>query len=489
MTITISDPAAPKELWKHFESFNKIPRPSAHEEKIRQFIIALSADYQCRHQVDKEGNLVVYVPASKGREKDATIIVQNHLDMVTDAVPGHQIDFEKDPIETYVDGDWVKAKGTTLGADNGIGCAAALALMTDKNVSHPPLELLFTVEEETGLGGAVNLDPKMLSGKKLLNLDTEEWGSVYVGCAGGGTFEFQGDVVFENLDSSYLGFELILKNFNGGHSGLDIHRGRANAIKKAFDLLSFFSEKMRLMEVKAGKAHNIIPRDIWVKFALPKAQKETAIRTIQAEIERWRAYLNDEDQNFTFELAEFDVDQNSKALSLKNSQKMTALVQLFPHGPHNFIKDSEVHSFDDALVQVSNNLAIMHIKNNKVYVLSSLRFFNREESMILERTFHALAQNFSLEIKKLSGYPSWEPNFAYPLLEELKKSYSALFQQMPKVKAIHAGLECGILTDMMPNVQAVSFGPTITGAHSPDEKVEISSVTKFWQLLVKFLEK
>ncbi len=473
-------------LWKHFYLLTQTPRPSKKEEKVLQAIIQLANEFSCSYQQDSAGNLVVYVPASVGRENESTVIIQNHVDMVTDARPGHMINFDTDAIEIYRDDQWLRANKTTLGADNGIGCAAALALMTDASVSRPPLELLFTVDEETGLTGALNLDASLLSGKYLVNLDTEEWGSAYVGCAGGADFEFKCQIERQSLPSGFHCFDLDLKNFFGGHSGLDIHWQRANAVKVVVELLSALPEKnWRLMSISSGRAHNIIPRDAKVSFA-SDLSLDSLRETLTTCMEHQKSLWSKEDQNFEFSIQAAKVQGD--VLSLQDHQRIMTFLDLFPHGAHLYETENELKSWNDALVSLSNNLAITHLLDNQFYTLSSLRFFSENSFMTLERKIQKLARLSAIEATKNSQYPSWQPRFSFPLLEKLENCYRENFSEKLEVKAIHAGLECGILIDKMPQVSAVSFGPTIKGAHSPDERVEIESVDKFWHLLKEFMK-
>ncbi len=482
MGIEINDINAPQKLWDIFHDFTQTPRPSKHEEKIRTYIIELakSAGYETRS--DKIGNIAISLP-KQNSESEKTIVIQNHIDMVTDAIPGKNINFQTDPIQTYVDGDWLRAEGTTLGADNGIGCAAALALMFDKEISRPALELLFTIDEETGLTGALELDPELTSGDIILNLDTEEWGSLYVGCAGGVDYDFQTE--FKSKKPNLTQYKLSLEGFAGGHSGVDIHRFRENCSKKLIEAIYLISENQNIevAEFRSGKAHNIIPRDAFVIIGLESMN--AAKDLVDSLVKTWKGYVSNEDLEFRFSFDE--VESESEVLELADMNRFLSFMNLFPHGVYSMIR-STVDSDKDPLVAISNNCAVTILKKGKFYLRSSLRFFNREEAFSLEAKFRNLAKLFSMDISRNSEYPSWNPNFNSQILEKAKNVYQSLYNKKPHVKAIHAGLECGILLDRFKsNAEALSFGPTIVDAHSPDERVQISTVSEFWKFLTKFL--
>jgi dipeptidase D len=470
----------PKELWNIFHLFTRTPRPSKKEAKIRKLILDLAQEHDYKCKVDACGNIVVYVPASEEFKNKDTLIIQNHIDMVTDAAPGVEINFDEDPIETIYGSGWLKAKGTTLGADNGIGCAAALALM-GANVKRPPLELLFTVDEETGLTGAMELDGSLLSGKKILNLDTEEWGSLYVGCAGGIDYEFFGSINREKLNGNE--FEIKIKSFAGGHSGVDIHRDRANAIKYlglVFD--EILNDDVRLISLNGGKAHNIIPRDVSCSICTNKSIEELKDK-IKSCTENWKSYLAKEDQNFELEIVSKQEHIDCEVLTAAEQRRVLALLNLFPHGVNSIVRES-----DELLVGTSNNLAKMIVLNEHIYIQTSLRFFDRKEIIELEKKMNYLAEFFGLRLQKNSEYPSWKPNFQSSILKRAQNIYKESFNKEAEIKAIHAGLECGILMDRIPGVEeALSFGPTIINAHSPDESVNVESVTEFWKFLKKII--
>lgn len=480
MTIPAHFPNEPQRVWEYFHAINQIPRPSRHEEKFREYILKEAAKLHLKTHTDEVGNIIVYVPASKGYENHETVIIQNHMDMVTDATPDRKINFNTDPIITFREGDWIKADGTTLGADNGIGCAAALALMHDDSVSHPALELLFTMDEETGLKGAWGVNAEFLKGKKMLNLDTEEWGSLYIGCAGGIDYEFKKSI--QTLTATIKGsYRLTVGGFLGGHSGVDIHEQRGNAIKFLMDWLSSLpSDSWELNEWRGGKAHNIIPRDAFALVNLkdPKAAEEAALKVSA----RWKSFMPESDRAFFAKVEKTETTLET-AISKKDTQFLIAFLQAFPHGAHAYDLPS-----NKELVALSNNLAISLMVRGQFYLQSSLRFFDRGECVGLENQVTALAQGFGMDFTKNGEYPSWKPIRENKLLDLVADKYQELFKQKAKITAIHAGLECGILRDKVGPIDVVSFGPTIMGAHSPQERLLVPTVEKFWFLLKEVLK-
>ena len=478
MQIPAFFPTEPKLVWSYFHSINQIPRPSKLEDKFRDFILAEAKSCGLQAVSDEVGNVIVYVPATAGRESHETVIIQNHMDMVTDATPDRKINFQLDPIITEREGDWLKADRTTLGADNGIGCAAALALMVDKTIPHPSLELLFTTDEETGLKGAWGVKPELLRGKKMINLDTEEWGSLYIGCAGGIDYEFTREVkmVPSKIEGEVV--KLTVGGFLGGHSGVDIHEQRGNAVKFLMHwLITLPEDSFELIEWRGGKAHNIIPRDA---FALLKVKDKAVVASIGEDLKKsWGSFMPQNDRGFCTRVDVADAD-GAEVVDSSVARDLLAFLLAFPHGAHAYDLTTD-------LVSLSNNLAISLLVRGQFYLQASLRFFDRGECVGLEHQVTALARGFRMQVKKNGEYPSWKPVKENRLLELVSQKYTELFGTGPKVTAIHAGLECGILRDKIGPIDVVSFGPTITGAHSPNERVLIPSVTHFWTLLKEVL--
>lgn len=481
MTIPAHFPAEPQQVWKYFHAINQIPRPSKKEDKFREFILNEAALLNLKSHSDEVGNVIVYVPASNGYENHETVIIQNHMDMVTDATPDRAINFNTDPIITLREGDWIKADRTTLGADNGIGCAAALALMHDSSIAHPPLELLFTIDEETGLKGAWGVDASYLKGKKMLNLDTEEWGSLYIGCAGGIDYEFKRTFELKQSKGKATGAKLVVGGFLGGHSGVDIHEQRGNAIKFLMDWLnSMPSDSYQLNEWRGGKAHNIIPRDAFALVNLTNI--DSAQKALEEVTSRWLSFMPESDRKFfgKIELLESSFEE---VLSDQDKKLATNFLMAFPHGAHAY----DLASNKD-LVALSNNLAISLVVRGQFYLQSSLRFFDRGECVGLENQVVSLANGFGMEYTKNGEYPSWKPVRENKLLDLVASKYHEVFHKEAKITAIHAGLECGILRDKIGPIDAVSFGPTIMGAHSPQERLLVPTVGPFWNLLLEVLK-
>ncbi|RLQ20965.1 beta-Ala-His dipeptidase [Seongchinamella sediminis] len=471
-------PRQPAHIWEHFYQFTQIPRPSAREAAVRQYVIDLAEQAGHRHQLDTAGNLVIYVSASPGREDSPTVIIQNHLDMVTVKTADREHDFDTDPLRLQVEDGWLGADRTTLGADNGIGCAAAIAVMTDPEVSHPALELLFTVEEETGLGGALNLDPALLSGTVMLNLDTEDWNELYIGCAGGAGWQFSRSFSREPVAASADCWQLTLRGLAGGHSGVQIHEQLANAGKLLAEALRGVPG-LRLAGIDVGIAHNVIPREGTVSFCCEPGSEAGIRQRIDRLRQQWLAYLPPADHGVELELAAARLDT---ALDPVDSLRVLDLVSLFPHGAQAYSLEQPAD-----LVDLSINLAVVRLDGGELFIESSYRFFNPDQSLPLQHSVLALARAYDLEVSSNAGYPGWQPDFSSPLLEQGCELHQRMFGERPAIKAIHAGLECGILKSKKPDVDILSFGPTIRGAHSPSERLRIDTVEPFWQFLKQLL--
>ena len=470
-------PAEPAHLWEHFYQITQIPRPSKAEEAVRQYVIDQAEAAGCTWETDEEGNLVVRVPGANGRENEPAVIIQNHLDMVTVKTEDKEHDFAADPLSLQVKDGWVSADRTTLGADNGVGCAAALATMTDKSVSHPPLELLFTVDEETGLGGALNLDAGLLSGNRMLNLDTEDWNELYIGCAGGGGWQFtrEFDPVAEGDEELW---QLSLKGLSGGHSGIQIHEQLGNAIKLMGQLL-YGIRGARLVSIDAGVAHNVIPREATAVIAAPSGSEAALREHLEKLRVQWLSFLPAADHELALTLAPAD---RGEGLSRTDSLVVLGLIAAFPHGvqAYNLAQPAD-------LPDLSINLAVCTLREGALFLEASFRFFNYEQSLPLQQAVESLAGAYELLIEPQVGYPGWQPDFNSALLAQASKLHERLFGFEPAVKAIHAGLECGILKSKKPDCDILSFGPTIRGAHSPTERLEIGTVAPFWDYLKALL--
>lgn len=475
----------PRDLWHHFYEISQIPRCSKEEDRVREHIIQKAKEKGLEYKMDPAGNLVVKKPAQSGMENQPTVVLQGHLDMVCEKNKDTEHDFASDPIKIKREGEWLMAAGTTLGSDNGIGVAAALAMMDSTELRHGPLELLFTVDEETGLTGATNIGDDMLEGRIMLNMDSEEDGAIYIGCAGGQDAE-----LFLRMDTEKIpkGFDPVLvkiSGLSGGHSGLNIHEGRGNAVK----LLSRFLWKVlprvggRLSSFEGGSKHNAIPREAEAIVCLP-SEKISTLKEIVAEYD---AIFKDEykliDPNATLTVEKNGFTKPGYMFTSPLHNKLLNLLYTIPHGVVNMS-----HAIP-GLVETSTNLAVVSFKDNKLSILTSQRSsvgsrLNEIHDMVLACGFQAGA-----EVQSGEGYPAWKPNPDSPLLQKVKSIYQELFGNEPEVKAIHAGLECGIIGDRFEGMDMISFGPTIQGAHSPDERVQIPTVEKFWKLLTTTLER
>ncbi len=475
-------PTQPAHLWQHFYQFTQIPRPSKHEQQILQYLIDLANTHGHSWKQDAIGNLVIYVPASPGCEQQPTTIIQNHVDMVTVKTEDKDHDFHTDSLQLRIEDGWLLADRTTLGADNGLGCAAALALMTDPEVQHPALELLFTIDEETGLGGAINLDASLLTGTKLLNLDTEDWGELFVGCAGGRDWELTRSLSHETITSSYVTRRYWLRGLAGGHSGIQIHQQLGNANKLVAQWLRQADQLgVRLCSMSGGVAHNVIPRSASFEVAIPADKLAQVDELTESLLARWKAYLPPADAGLELTQEAVDIEQ---MLTKEAQQAVYRLLLALPHGAQSYNAE---HPAD--LVDLSINMAVVKVTPESLFVETSLRYFNAMEAEGLADSLLSISEAFGLQAKETIAYPGWLPDFNSQLLQTVKDTYQDLHQTLPEVKAIHAGLECGILLDKMEGVEAISFGPTIRGAHSPRERLEISTVEPFWQLLLAVLKR
>lgn len=477
-------PVSPEHIWKRFYELSRIPRPSKEEELVVEYLKNIAKENNLEYKTDSAMNIVIYVPGTKGYENKDTVIIQNHMDMVCDKIPEKKINFSKDPIDLLVENGWLTADGTTLGADNGIGLCAALALIDDKTVEHPPLELLFTSDEETGLNGALGLDASMISGKKLINLDTEEWGSVYIGCAGGIDYDFTREKAANKpVEKDHKAYQFIVERLKGGHSGLDIHRGRLSAIKIMADILKEFnSGEILISSFDGGKAHNIIPRYCYCNLSMDEKTSGLFQEFIEEAVVKIDKYSLEEDKELRLELKETH-ESDLKYYTQEESNDFINLLVLFPHGAHGYYWESE-----EPLVKHSNNLARVILTDKGLYIQSSLRFFERTQLGPIENQLEAISKSFNLKITKNAEYPSWAPQFESSLLDHAKNVYFENYNEEVKVLAIHAGLECGILKDKIGEIEAISIGPTIHDAHSPSEKLHIESTELFWGYFTKILK-
>lgn len=471
-----------QKLWDYFIQLSQIPRPSQAEGKVIEFLEQYARERQLETRKDSYGNLSILVPGKNCAATSKRVILQGHVDMVTDARPGVQIDFHKDSIQLKVEGDKLMAQDTTLGADNGIGVVASLAVV-DQLATHPPLNLLFTVDEERGLHGASELDPTLLEGEVLLNLDGEDFGYFFIGCAGGADVRLETELACEEREVEL--FEFSVSNLKGGHSGVDIHLNRQSANKILIECLGQeFREQIQISSIQSGKAHNIIARDGAITFALNGDEAEF-INFLNKRIDFIQASLIKDDQAAEFELKKLPPSK-VKLLSSSATQKLMSFVTLHLHGAINID-----WSFANPVTQSSINLAKIILKDGQLFVLSSFRFNDPVSGQKLKEKVEAFYRQFEWAPQISSGYPAWAPNWESPVLAICQQSFQEIFPDYAEctVTAMHAGLECGILLSKKPTLDAISFGPDIRNAHSPDEYVSIASVEKFWTYLIGLLQR
>lgn len=472
---------SPALLWQRFYEISQIPRPSKHEERVRLYLRNFAGQHNLDFKEDETGNIVVSVPPTPGYEQSPVVVLQGHVDMVCEKNKDTVHDFNNDPIKLEKHGEWIKAKGTTLGADNGIGVAAALALATDDSFNHGPLELLFTVDEETGLTGANNLKKGFVNGKYLLNLDTEEDGAFYVGCAGGmdslGVF----DIEYERITLGCKAFNLFISGLKGGHSGINIAEGRANAIK----LLGIALKKLnvidyRIASISGGSKRNAIAREAEAVLLINPDDEMKAREIINAFTLESTLEYKPVENNLKIS---FDAIDNfaKKVFTKAFSEKIINVILAMPHGV------IAMSAAIPGLVETSTNLATLVIENDKLKIGTSQRSSVESAKKNIAASVKAVFDLAYAETKVGDGYPGWQPNMDSKLLKLSKNVYHKMYGDDPEIKAVHAGLECGILGDKYPGLDMISFGPTIEGAHSPDERVKINDVEKFYILLKSIL--
>ncbi len=472
----------PKELWNHFADLNAVPRPSKKEQRVIEFMKKFGESLNLKTVVDQAGNVIIKKPASKGMEKKSVIVLQSHLDMVHQKNSDTNFDFDKQGIDMIVDGDWVKAKGTTLGADNGIGVAAIMTILASKEIPHPAIEALFTIDEETGMTGALALQGGMLEGTILLNLDTEEDNELTIGCAGGVDVTATGS--YQEINPQHKGaFRISVKGLTGGHSGVDIHKGRGNANKIIIRLLSELTRKFKIQValIDGGSLRNAIPREAISDVVVADSdvdQFKKAIADFNSIIKAENSFT---DPNLEITVA--DIGIQAKVMEENFQDKIIKAVYACPNGIYRMTPSIA------GLVQSSNNVARLLVKDGAFSIQCLTRSSVNSEKADLAQAITAAFELAGATIQLGGAYPGWEPKPDSPIVKLMSDLYKERYNEPAHVNAIHAGLECGIIGKNYPSMQMISFGPNIYGAHSPDERVQISSVKKFWGYLLETLNR
>lgn len=473
----------PEALWSHFADICEIPHPSHHEDKIRDYVVKFAKEQKLEFIVDEGSNILIRKPATKGFENRKTIVLQAHLDMVPQKNSDKEFDFEKDSLEIYIDGDWVTANGTTLGADNGIGAAAMMAILADKNLKHGPIEALFTATEETGMDGAFKLKPDMLKGEILINLDSETEGELYVGCAGGLDLSATMKYETETIDKSeFTGYRLEIKGLKGGHSGMEIILERANANKLFARFMRNFQEKLGILlcDIDGGGLRNAIPREAFATVAVFKQNEKAFLNAVKKFEKIYIEEFKGIEDSISFKA--IPVKTPSKAINFDDQAYLIDAIFACPNGISRMS-----HSME-GLVQTSSNLARVVSERGYFKMLCLLRSSVNSEKDDLALQISTVFELTGANVKLSGAYNGWNPNMDSPILKTMSESYKKLYGKEPKIMAIHAGLECGIIGGKYPKMDMISCGPTIRYPHSPDEKVNIPSVEKFWNFLCYTLE-
>ncbi|NTW84213.1 MAG: aminoacyl-histidine dipeptidase [Chlorobiaceae bacterium] len=474
-------PFYPDKVWKHFYRLTQIPRASGKEERVRHYIAGSGSSLGLETIVDSAGNVLVRKPATPGMEHLKGVILQSHLDMVPQKNSGKVHDFEFDPIESVVDGEWVRANGTTLGADNGIGVAAALAVLESDDLMHGPLEALFTANEEAGMSGAMGLAPGLLKGSILLNLDSEDEGELFIGCAGGIDAKITFTCSEEPLNGNYRGFTIHVTGLKGGHSGMDINLGRGNANKIMNRLLYHGSRSfgLQLASVKGGSLRNAIARESFAHVAIPSNHADAFADMLSVAASEIKNVYRTADPELKIEIV--PTNTPDKVIDQSISDRLIKAVHVLPDGVMRMSSDMA------GLVETSNNLAVVVSGEGSIVIECLLRSSVESENEYLQTMIGNICDLAGADYRFEHAYPGWKPNIDSPILKTMRDLYERKFGKSPHVTAVHAGLECGILGGTCPGLDMISFGPTIRYPHSPDEKVHIGSVGRFWDFLVETL--
>ncbi|NNL94252.1 MAG: aminoacyl-histidine dipeptidase [Xanthomonadales bacterium] len=473
----------PRPMWNHFVDLNAVPRPSKKEDRVIEFMRAFGESLGLETIVDDIGNVIIKKPATPGMEDRVTIALQGHLDMVHQKNADTDFDFNTQGIDMFIDGDWVKARGTTLGADNGIGVASAMAILASTDIPHPAIEALFTIDEETGMTGAMGLKGGLLSAQIMLNLDTEDDDEITIGCAGGVDVTASGSYAQEGPAPDTDAFVLRVKGLTGGHSGMDIHRGRGNANKLINRLLLTASEQcgLRVASIDAGGLRNAIPREASATVVVGASDADDLARLVSKQAAILQSEYTTTDPGLEILLE--PCERPAAVIGADFQDTLLRAVSACPNGIFRMSPDV------DDLVQTSNNLARVRVADGQYQVMCLTRGSVDSEKMDLARAIQSTFELMGATVECTGAYPGWAPKPNSPIVKLVSDLYEELFGEKAAVLACHAGLECGILGTNYPDMQMISFGPNIRGAHSPDEKVQVSSVQKYWGLLLETLKK
>ena len=480
--MTFVSTLEPQELWKHFDNILTIPRGSKNEEAAAQYVISVAKRNDLSFKRDPTGNLVVAKPAHSGSDSAGVTILQSHLDMVNEKNADVEHDFTKDPIRPRKDGDYLYATGTTLGSDNGIGVASSLTVMESRSIQHGPMEFLFTVDEETGLTGAAGLQPDFLKGRRLLNLDSEEEGAVYIGCAGGAGTNLKLPLSYTRPVAKSLRLEVQLAGLRGGHSGAEIHLQRGNAIKLLVRILNDARKQcaFQLGGFRGGNMHNAIPREAFAQVRIGPEKRGLFEEVLGNQLATTQEEFRSVDPDMRLSLK--DLAPNEQVFDRGTSTKVLHLLNALPHGVISMRYDIP------ELVETSSNLATARVENDYLKIHSSNRSSVASALAAIQSRVAAIGELSGAEVEELEGYPGWKPNLDSRLLKTVEEVHTRLLGKKPEAKAIHAGLECGIIGEHYAGMDMVSIGPLIEFPHSPDERVQISSVGSFYGLLTAILE-
>lgn len=472
----------PKPLWNKFADLNAVPRPSKKEERVIEFMKNFGNNLGLETQVDEVGNVIIRKPATPGMENKKPVVLQSHLDMVHQKNNDSDFDFENQGIDMYVDGDWVRAKGTTLGADNGLGVATMMAILESNEIEHPALEALFTIDEETGMTGAMGLKPGLLKGEILLNLDTEEDNEIGIGCAGGVDITASRTYREEEVPKDSLAYKVNVKGLQGGHSGMDIIKGLGNANKIMNRILFGGYEKfgMRIAEINGGGLRNAIPRESEAIITIEDIQKEDFSAEVGKLIQDIQQEYKSLEPKLLIEIEE--TEKPAKVMELGVQELLLKAVYAAHNGVYRMSPEIE------GLVETSNNIARVTVKNGKIEVLCLTRSSVESTKTDLANSIRSGFEMAGFEVELSGAYPGWAPNMESPILKVLDELYQKMNPDKPDIAACHAGLECGILGKNYPEMDMISFGPTIRGAHSPDERASISSAQKYWKFVLEVLK-